>query len=61
MGGIRLVKDVARVQITFKELDMLTDVEFLILNEDIPTLLSMKYMVKNGMDISLQKYSVAFF
>lgn len=42
------------IQIQFSLLSMIIDVEFLILEADVPTLLSMKDLGDNGLDISIQ-------
>lgn len=55
IGGVQKAVWVVRVQIPFDGLRTVIDVDFLIIEDDFPTLLSMKYMVTNGLDISLQR------
>lgn len=43
------------MQILVKDLRLVTYVEFLLLSDEMPTLLSMREMIKNELDISIQK------
>lgn len=47
------------IQILFKDLRLVIDVEFLIMSDDIPTLLSMRDLAVNNLDISLQKSTIS--
>lgn len=40
----------AKIQLPFTNLRIIADVDFLILSEDVPTLLSMKYMIVKNLD-----------
>lgn len=42
------------IQIPFTYLEVKIDVQFLMITEDIPSLLSMKDVVENGLEISIQ-------
>lgn len=50
----------AVITIPFSELDIWLDVKFRIMEFDCPSLLSMKDMVDNGLDISIQKKWVSY-
>lgn len=50
----------ANIQIHFKGLRKIIDVDFLLLDDAIPSLLLMRDMVKNGLDISLLKRHVSY-
>lgn len=54
IGGTSRATGVAVMQVPFKELDVVVDILFLVLKDVIPTLLSMKGMLNNGLDISIQ-------
>ena len=54
IGGCSIAIGEARVQIPFKDLGIIIDVKFLILKDKIPSLLSMKDMLDNGLDLSIQ-------
>lgn len=54
IGGTQRALVSAVIQIPFRDLAIIIDVHFLRLESIIPTLLSMKYMVTNGLDISIQ-------
>lgn len=45
---------IAMIQIPFTDLRAVMDVNFLIIDEDIPSLLSLRDMYKNWMDLSIQ-------
>lgn len=47
------------IQVPFKELDVVLEVAFLIIDKNIPTPLSMKYMLNEGLDISVQSQYVS--
>lgn len=60
----RMVKEIRRasisvgpvtMQIRFTLLDVLLDIKFMVIAEDIPTLLSLQDMVDNGPDTSIQE------
>lgn len=48
------VEGTVRLQIPFKKLGLEIEADFLIIKESVPTLQSMKDMLKNGIDISIQ-------
>lgn len=50
---------VARIQIKFKDLYIVIDVDFLLITADIQTLLSMRYIVENGLDISIKSKTIS--
>lgn len=54
IGGQQRVIGEATIQIPFNKLGLVIDVDFAIINSDIPTLLSNKDMIDNGLDLSLQ-------
>ena len=54
IGGRSKVIGEVTIQIPFVELHLIIDVDFAILKEDSPSLLSNKDMIENGLDISLQ-------
>lgn len=41
----------AFIQITLKELDLLTDVDFMVIKDDMPYVLSMREMVTDRLDM----------
>lgn len=43
-----------RIQIPFTSLGAVMEVEFIIISEDNPSLLSMRYRYKNGTDLSIK-------
>lgn len=53
VAGISKGIGVVRLQIPFADLDMIIDVYFLVLNGDVPTLMSGKHTISRGLDISL--------
>lgn len=53
IGGRQLALGAAKVQILLPRLGMVADVEVLIIEQDIPTFLSMKDMLDHGLDISV--------
>lgn len=54
VGGRRKASGLAMIQIPFINLGAVMDVDFLIIVEYIPSLLSLRDMYKNGMDLSIQ-------
>lgn len=58
IGGRRTAIGPALIQIPFVSLGIIIDVDFLIFSEPVPSLLSMKDMVLNGLDISIQRRQV---
>lgn len=50
----------AAIHIHFKELDLIIDVDFLITKDDIPTFLSIKDMVTDGLEFSIQYFHIRF-
>lgn len=62
--GIRGIKrsiGIILIQIPFVDLNLQIDVEFLLLDDpNVPSLLSMRDMARNGLDVSLQKKLVTF-
>lgn len=51
---------VVMIQFLFKKLDVFSDIDFLVTEENIPTFMFMKDMVDNGFDISVQDRYVSF-
>lgn len=47
------------IRVSFKHLDVIIDVYFLFISEDIPTLLSRKDLVDNGSDVSIKGWYVS--
>lgn len=45
---------IPKIQVPFNELRVIIDVDFWIIEERVPTLLSMRDMIHNGLDISIQ-------
>lgn len=56
-GGLKTVR-IVLVKIPFMDLKLVISVEFPLLKADIPSLLSMKDMKNNGLDISLQRETI---
>lgn len=54
IGGRQNAIGMETIQIPFKELHLIIDVEFMVIGGDIPKLLSMRDMYTNGLDISIQ-------
>lgn len=54
IGGEQTPSGSAKIQIPFKNLHIIVDVHFLILSNDIPTLMSMKELIQNDLDIYLK-------
>lgn len=54
VGGRQNGIGISTIQIPFTQLNLLVDVPFPIIPTDVPTLLSMRDMVINGLDISIQ-------
>lgn len=55
IGGRQVVVGVANIQIPFDKLGLIIDVWFAILDADVPTLLSLRDLWINGLDISIQE------
>lgn len=53
IGGRRTSVGTALIEIPFTHLHLLIDVNFLIILEEVPSLLSLKDMADNGLDISI--------
>lgn len=58
IGGRRIPIGTERIQIPFDKLRIIIDVDFLILQEDVPSLLSMRDMIENQLDISIQSLHI---
>lgn len=56
IGGSGTVIFEGKIQITFKELGTIIDVDFAVMKDDFPTFLSNRDMIPNGLDISLQGF-----
>lgn len=54
IGGHGTIVGEAMIQIPFGDLGLVIDVTFTILEEDVPSLLSNRDMIDNGLDLSLQ-------
>lgn len=54
IGGRRMVVCLDIIKMPFTGLGAVMDVEFFFISEEIPFLLSMRDMYKNGMDLSIQ-------
>ncbi len=59
IGGSRDAIGTALIPIPFKDLDLIIDVRFQIMKENIPSLLCMKDMIINNLDISIQKQNIS--
>lgn len=60
IGGTTKAIGTATVPVPFKDLDLVIDVKFQILKDNVPSLLSMKDMKENGLDFSIQDEVVRF-
>lgn len=60
IGALRRKVKYAEIQIILVKKGLLIDVEFTILDEDIPSIFSMKYMMQNGIAIYTQKKHLTF-
>lgn len=58
VGEVKVLGTV-KLQIPFKGINLTIDFEFLVVKLKVPTLLSIKDMMINGLDISLQKCHVS--
>ena len=54
-GGKNNSIGVARIPIPLRDLNLVINVRFQIMGDDVPSLLSMKDMKDNGIEISIQK------
>lgn len=54
IGGSSSTIGTATIPVPFKDLQLTIDVDFKIVCDTVPTLLSNRYMIVNGLDISLQ-------
>lgn len=54
IGGSINEKGVVKLKITFNGLKLVIDVDFLVLHQDIPTLMGLKDIVSNSLDISIR-------
>lgn len=55
IGGKQEAVGEVVIQIPFQGLSVIIDVRFIILSSDVPTLLSLKYLWSNRIDISIQE------
>jgi len=60
IGGKSAALGSAWIPIPFTKLKLIVDVNFQIVNDNVPTLLCMKDMVQNGLDISIQKSEISY-
>ena len=60
IGGKSVSIGTATIPVPFKDLNLVIDVTFQILDSNVPTLLSMKDMHDNGLDISIQDKVVKY-
>lgn len=51
IGGPQRAIGTAMINIPFRDLEIIIDVHFMVIKDDIPTLLFMREMVTNGLDI----------
>lgn len=58
-GGVEGI-GLVNIDIPFTELLLIIHIEFLLVDQDVPTLMSMKDMKESGIDISLQNETVLF-
>lgn len=59
IGGTQKACGTARIQLPFEQLGIIIDVDSLIIEENIPYPLSMKDMLLNGLDISIQEQEIS--
>ena len=59
-GGLSSAIGSACIPIPFKSLNLIVDVKFQSLKYNVPTLLCMKDMIQNGLDISIQKKEIRY-
>lgn len=59
-GGVIAAIGKVQLKIPFKDLRLVLDVDFLVLKETTPTLLSMEDMIQNELDISIQNILVTY-
>lgn len=60
IGGVKKAICEATIQITFLEMGITIDVKWLIFRESIPSLMSMKDMIDNKLDLSFQGRHLKF-
>jgi len=60
IGGTTESLGTAVVPIPFKDLDLVADVRFRILKNNCPTLLCLRDMIENGLDISIQDQTISY-
>lgn len=58
IGGSRKSVGTANIQIPFKDLGVIIDVQFLLLTGQVPTLLCLKDLYTNGLDISILRCKI---
>lgn len=58
IGGRRKATVLTSIQIPVVDLGAVMDVEFLIIGEDVPSLLSLTDMYQNGMEFSIQNKEI---
>lgn len=59
VGGSAKIIGSANIPVPFRDLKLVIDVQFRIVNEKVPSLLSNKDMIDNGLDISLQRKTIS--
>lgn len=60
MGGRWTSHRTALIHIPLRNLNLVIDVDSLVIPDDIPSLLCMKDIVNNGLDISIEHHAVGF-
>lgn len=60
IGGKSSSIGTAIILVPFRDLNLVLDIKFQIVSDNVPTLLSMKDMLDNGLDISIQQKEVKF-
>ena len=60
IGGSSTAFGSAIIPVPFKDLNLVIDIKFRIVKDNVPTLLAMKDMVENGLDISIQRRVVKY-
>lgn len=59
IGGMRKLIGIVNLQIPFTQLDLVINVDFMMLKENVPTLISVPDIILNGLDISVQRRHVS--
>lgn len=60
VGGSAKVIGSAIIPIPFRDLNLIIEVKFQIVNERVLSLLSNRDMIENGLDISLQRKTISY-